>query len=336
MSNYKTADVLIVGAGPVGIFTAFQAGLLGMSSIIVDALAEVGGQLNALYPNKPIYDVPAFPSILAKDLIDQLVEQAKQFAPQYLLNQKVDTLTKEDNIFVVTTTGNQTIHVKSIMIAGGAGAFGPNRLPIKELDSYENKSVFYNVKDPNLFKDKTVVIAGGGDSAVDWAIELGESIASKIYLVHRRENFRALPSSLDKLKQMVETKKVDLIIPYMPKGVEGDGEKIYKVLLENVDGSKHFVEADYLIPFFGLTRDLGGLVNWGLELDKVNSTIVVANNTYETNIPGIYAIGDIAKYDHKLKLIMTGFSEAAYAVHHAWKYVFPDKPFRFIHSTSRN
>lgn len=338
MNNKFKTDVLIIGAGPVGIFASFQAGLLGMKSVIIDALTEVGGQLTALYPLKPIYDIPGFPSIVAQDLIENLVEQAKPYDPTYLLNQKAMKLEKrEDGSFVVETSLNNVIEAKSIVIAGGAGAFGPNRLPIPGLKDLENDSVFYSIKDPNIFKGKTVTIAGGGDSAVDWALSLSENIASKVYLVHRRDNFRAMPSSLEKLKALAQGDTLELLTPYRPKDIKCNVHNCLEcVVLESMDGSIKEVKTDFLLPFFGLARDLGGLTDWGLEIDKINGTIVADPITYETNVNGIYVVGDMAKYNHKLKLIMVGFSEVAYAIHDSWKYVFPDKVFRFVHSTSKN
>lgn len=330
-------DVLIIGAGPIGIFAAFQAGLLGMKSVVVDALEEVGGQLTMLYPNKYIYDIPGFPKILAKDLISNLYEQAEKYKPTYLLNQKAESLVKENNIFTVTTSKNNTVTAKTIILAGGAGAFKPQRLPLPNIEEFEKETILYNIKDPNDFANKNVLIVGGGDSALDWAFHLSNNIASKVYLVHRRNHFRALPSSVSSLDDLKKNECFELVVPYGVKAVEGTGTKIKKVVLENfLNKEQKSINIDFILPFFGLSRDLGGISSWGLNIDKINSTIIVNPETFETNINGIFATGDIAKYDNKLKLIMTGFSEVAYALHIAWKYVFPDKVFHFSHSTSKH
>lgn len=330
-------DVLIIGAGPVGIFAAFQAGLLGMKSVVIDALEEVGGQLTTLYPNKYIYDIPGFPKILAKDLIANLYEQAEKYKPIYLLNQKAESLVKSVNSFTVTTSKNNTITSKAIILAGGAGAFKPQRLPLQGMEEFEKETILYNIKDPSYFASKNVLIVGGGDSALDWSFHLSNNIANKVYLVHRRNHFRALPSSVSSLEELSKSSSFELVVPYGVKAVEGEGTKVQKVVLENfLNKEQKTINIDFILPFFGLSRDLGGVSSWGLDIDKINSTIIVNPETFETNINGIFATGDIAKYDHKLKLIMTGFSEVAYALHIAWKYVFPDKVFHFSHSTSKN
>lgn len=330
-------DVLIIGAGPVGIFAAFHAGLLGMKSIVVDALEEIGGQLSTLYPNKYIYDIPGFPKILAKDLILELQKQAEQYSPTYLLNQKADKLIKNEGNFTVTTSKNNTIIAKAIIIAGGAGAFKPQRLPLSGIENFEHETVLYSVTEPNMFKDKTVVIIGGGDSAVDWAIHLSNNIASKVYLVHRRNHFRALPASVANLEELNKQSHFELVVPYGAKAINGNNNQVTQIVLEHfLNKEQKVIDTDFVLPFFGLARDLGGISTWGLDIDKINSTILVNQATYETNIEGVFAVGDIARYEHKLKLIMVGFSEVSYALHAAWKYVFPNKIYRFVHSTSKH
>ncbi|MDR2007821.1 MAG: NAD(P)/FAD-dependent oxidoreductase [Alphaproteobacteria bacterium] len=338
MQTYNT-DILIVGAGPVGIFSVYQAGFLGMKTIVVDALAEIGGQPIALYPNKYIYDIPAYPKIQAADLIEKLIQQATPFMKDgsgvFLLNSQVLELSRgEDKQFCVKTSMGDTIYAKAIVICAGAGAFGPNRPPLENIENFEGQSVHYFVKNPEIFRDKNIVIAGGGDSAVDWAIELS-NIAKKIYMVHRRDSFRAAPASVEQLKKLADESKIDMVIPFMLDGLKGDGKILKSVILKDLDDNKKEIEADHLLAFFGLSRSLGELENWGFKINKLHSSIEVNLPTCETAIDGIFAVGDVAQYEHKLKLISTGFAESSMALHAAWKYVFPDKPFHFVHSTSK-
>ncbi len=340
MKEYNT-DLLIVGAGPVGIFSSYQAGFLGMKTLIVDALSEIGGQPIALYPYKYVYDIPSQPKILAKDLIDQLIEQAKPFAKdgsgEYLLNRHVTDLSIIDNDnkkFCVKTSQNDVIYAKAIIICSGAGAFGPNRPPIEGIEKYENKSVHYFVKDPEIFRDKNIVIAGGGDSAVDWAIGLAD-IAKKIYMVHRRDNFRAATSSIEQLKKLASTNKVEMVIPFMVEDIKIENNQLSNVIVKDLSGNIKNIEADHLLAFFGLSRSLGDLENWGFNINKLHSSIEVDVPTCETKVAGIFAVGDVAQYNHKIKLISIGFSESSMAIHSAWKYVFPDKSFHFMHSTAK-
>lgn len=325
-------DILIIGSGPVGLFTVFQAGMLGMKTLVVDALEKPGGQCIALYPEKPIYDIPAQPEISGSDLIDNLLKQAAPFHPQYLLNQTVDSLTKIDAGWHVKTSAGEEIHAKAIIIAAGCGAFGPNKPPLESIDEYDNKSVFYFVNRRDDFKDKTIVIAGGGDSAVDWANSLSE-IAKKVYLVHRRDKFRAMDASIEKMKKSVESGKLEMVIPYQLEALEGSNGFLNKVIVKDLNDNIRAIEADVLLPFFGLKMDLGPINSWGLNLEKHH--IHVNHLNQQTNIDSIFAVGDICTYEGKLKLILTGFAEAAKACHNAYKFVFPNKALHFEYSTSK-
>lgn len=325
-------DVIIIGAGPVGIFAAFQAGLLGMKSSIIDTLEFAGGQCAALYPEKPIYDIPGYPKILAHDLITNLKEQAQPFNPEYYLGQQVLELKSMDNGFEILTSKGSKISGKIIIIAAGCGAFGPNKPPLGNIESYENKSIFYSINSRNDFAGKKIAIAGGGDSAVDWAISLSE-IAEKIYLIHRRDKFRAAPESLRKLSSLANQGLIEMVVPYQLSDLEGDNGYLSNVIVENMDGQKRSLDSDILLPFFGLKMSLGPILEWGLNIHSHH--ISVDNIHYQTNIDGIYAVGDIASYEGKIKLILTGFAECASALHHSYKKVFDGKTLHFQYSTSK-
>ena len=332
MTIYKT-DIVIVGAGPAGLFSIFEAGMLKMKCHIIDTLEIIGGQCTALYPEKPIYDIPAHPKVLASELIELLEAQAEPFHPVYHLNQQVQKIEeKNDGSFVVETSKNIKIECKAIIIAGGCGAFGPNRPPLENIEKFEGSSIFYSVRNKKEFADKKVVIAGGGDSAVDWAISLAE-IAQKIYVVHRRDKFRCAPESADKMKKLEAQGKIEMVIPFQLEGLEGNDSKLSHVIVKDFDNNIKKIEADYLLPFFGLAMELGPIANWGLNLHK--NHIEVDRGTMQTSIKGIYAVGDIATYPHKLKLILTGFAECASACHDIFKLVFPDQVYHFEYSTSK-
>ena len=332
MTIYKT-DIVIVGAGPAGLFSIFEAGMLKMKCHIIDTLEIIGGQCTALYPEKPIYDIPAHPKVLASELIELLEAQAEPFHPVYHLNQQVQKIDeKNDGSFVVETSKNIKIECKAIIIAGGCGAFGPNRPPLENIEKFEGSSIFYSVRNKKEFVDKKVVIAGGGDSAVDWAISLAE-IAQKIYVVHRRDKFRCAPESADKMKKLEAQGKIEMVIPFQLEGLEGNDSKLSHVIVKDFDNNIKKIEADYLLPFFGLAMELGPIANWGLNLHK--NHIEVDRGTMQTSIKGIYAVGDIATYPHKLKLILTGFAECASACHDIFKLVFPDQVYHFEYSTSK-
>lgn len=325
-------DVVIIGAGPVGLFAAFQAGMLGMKSCVIDSLDFVGGQCSALYPEKPIYDIPGHPEISAQSLISNLEKQAASFKPEYYLGQQVTGVKKTGESFEVTTSAGVTISSKIVIIAAGCGAFGPNKPPLEDIESYEGKSIFYSVLRVEDFRDKKIVIAGGGDSAVDWSIALS-SVAKMVYLVHRRDKFRATPESLRRLAEISSEGRLEIVVPYQLHALEGGDGYLTSVVVQNLDGSNKKLEADILLPFFGLKMSLGPILDWGLNIEA--NHIKVSKENYETNIPGIYAIGDIASYSGKIKLILTGFAEAASALHHAYSRVFEGKSLHFQYSTTK-
>ena len=331
--NIHNTDLVIIGAGPAGLFAIFEAGMLKIKSHVIDTLEVIGGQCSALYPEKPIYDIPAHPKILAGDLIQQLEEQAAPFNPTYHLNQRVEKILKNsDGSFLITTSKNTQINCKAIIVAAGCGAFGPNRPPLAGIEEFEGKSVFYAVRSKAEFADKNVVIAGGGDSAVDWAISLAE-IAKKIFVVHRRDKFRCAPESTDRLKKLCSDGKVELVVPFQLEGLSGKNGKLEEVIVKDFSENIRALPADYLLPFFGLSMELGPIANWDLALHKHHIAVDAVN--MQTSEKGIYAIGDIATYENKLKLILTGFAEAATACHDIYKIIFPDQVFHFEYSTSK-
>lgn len=325
-------DLAIIGAGPVGLFTAFQAGMLGLKSTIIDSLDSVGGQCTALYPEKPIYDIPGFPSILAYDLIENLYTQAKPFNPTILLNNTATHLEKKGSSWLIKTSQDNYLETSAIIIAAGAGAFGPNKPPLENIETYEKKSIFYMVNRKEEFKNKVVAIAGGGDSAVDWSIILSE-IASKVYVIHRRDKFRALPQSIAKMQEIAKTSKIEFLIPYQLNALKGENGYLEEIEVIDLDNNKKTVKVDILLPFFGLAMELGPITNWGLNFDKKH--IAVNPSNMQTNLENIFAVGDIATYDGKLKLILTGFAEAALACHSAYSMIYPNKPLHFEYSTTK-
>lgn len=327
-----TTDIVIIGAGPAGLFTIFEAGMLKMQCHVIDALDMTGGQCAALYPEKPIYDIPGYPSILALELVEKLAEQAAPFKPTYHLGQRVEKVQKTDAGFTVGTSKGTTIHCKAIIIAAGCGAFGPNRPPLDGIEAYEGKSVFYMVAKREDFRGKKVVIAGGGDSAVDWAISLSE-LTEKLYVVHRRDKFRCAPESASKLKALADAGKIEMVVPYQLSGLEGANGKLTGVVVATLEGEKRTLPADLLLPFFGLSMELGPIAEWGLNIDKNHITVNPA--TCATSTPGIFAIGDIVNYEGKLKLILNGFAEAAMACHAAHKHLHPGETLHFEYSTTK-
>ena len=325
------SDVAIIGAGPVGLFAVFECGMLKMRCQVVDALESVGGQCAALYPEKPIYDIPGYPRIGAMELIDRLSEQAAPFAPVYHLNQRVDTLARDGDDWTLTTSTGTVLRARAIVIAAGVGAFGPNRPPLAGLADYEGKSVFYLVKRREDLRGKRVVIAGGGDSAVDWTLSLAD-VAARVMVVHRRDKFRAAPDSAAKLKALAQAGKIDMVVPYQLEGLEGSGGQLSAVICKDLDGGIKRLEADVLLPFFGLAMNLGPIAQWGLNLDR--NHIKVDPSTCATSAPGIFAVGDIATYPGKLKLILSGFAEAAQAAHAIYPLAHPGEVLHFEYSTT--
>ncbi len=333
MGENLTIDVAIIGAGPVGLFAVFECGMLKLSSLLVDALGEAGGQCAALYPEKPIYDIPGFPAIEAAELIAKLETQIAPFAARRLLNRRVESLSGAAGDFLLTTSAGDSIRAKAVVIAAGAGAFGPNRPPLDGLEGYEaSGAVQYYVKKREEFRGKRVVIAGGGDSAVDWALALN-GIAASIHVIHRRPKFRAAPESAAQLDAAAAAGQIELVIPYQLHALHGDGSKLTSVEVADLDDATRHIEADVLLPFFGLAMELGPIAEWGLALEKHHLTVTPA--TCETSIPGIFAIGDVASYPGKLKLILQGFSEAAMAAHAIHPIVYPDTALHFEYSTSK-
>jgi len=330
----QRTDVAIVGAGPVGLFAIFECGMLNMRCHVIDALEGAGGQCSALYPEKPIYDIPGYPEIMAEDLVAKLEEQAAPFEPVYHFGQQVVSLDETgEGRWRVETSAGTVIDAAVVMIAAGVGAFGPNRPPMEDLPAYEaSGAVRYLVTRRRDFRDKRVVIAGGGDSAVDWALSLSE-LAAHVAVIHRRPKFRAAPESVARLQKLAEDGNVELVIPYQPAALEGTDGQLAAVVARDLDGNEKRLEADFFLPFFGLAQNLGPIAEWGLNLDY--NHIQVTPATCATNRAGIFAIGDIVTYEGKLKLILSGFAEAAAAAHAARRIVYPDEELHFEYSTSK-
>lgn len=323
-------DILIIGAGPTGLFTVFEAGLLKLKCHIIDALPQPGGQLSELYPKKPIFDIPGYPEVLAGDLVANLMEQIKQFQPGFTLNEKAETIDKlEDGTFIVTTNKGTKHHANSIAIAGGLGSFDPRKPLIDNIEFYEDKGVEYFVKDPELFRDKNIVIAGGGDSALDWSIFLAD-VAAKVTLIHRRNEFRGALDSVEKVQEFKKLGLINLITP--AEVVQLHGDQHLNAITIDIDGNQQKIETDYFIPLFGLSPKLGAIANWGLEIEK---NAIVVNNAldYQTNIPGIYAIGDVNTYPGKLKLILCGFHEATLMCQSIYQRMNPGKKYVLKYTT---
>ncbi|MBM3523645.1 MAG: NAD(P)/FAD-dependent oxidoreductase [Alphaproteobacteria bacterium] len=325
-------DVAIIGAGPVGLFAVFECGMLKMRCHVVDALDVAGGQCAALYPEKPIYDIPGYPRIDAAALIDRLQEQAAPFAPVYHLGQRVETLTADGEDWRLTTSRGTTIIARAVIVAAGVGAFGPNRPPLARLAEFEGTAVHYLVRKREDFRGKRLVIAGGGDSAVDWTISLAE-VAAHIDVVHRREKFRAAPESVAKMQALAAAGRISLVTPYQLDSLEGAGGRLSAVVVKDLDGAARRLPADHLLAFFGLAQNLGPIAQWGLALER--NLVKVDPATCATATPGVHAIGDLVTYPGKLKLILTGFAEAASAAHAIHPRVFPGEALHFEYSTSK-
>ncbi|MFO1158255.1 MAG: NAD(P)/FAD-dependent oxidoreductase [Reyranellaceae bacterium] len=325
-------DVVIVGAGPVGLFAVFECGMVRLHCHVVDILDDAGGQCTALYPEKPIFDIPGFPRIEAAELVLRLKAQASPFRPAYHLGEQVQSLEPlSGGDWRVTTSKGTVLQARVVIIAAGVGAFGPNRPPLPDIETYEGKSVFYYVTHRESFRGKRIVIAGGGDTAVDWALSLAE-IAARVSVIHRRDKFRAAPESEARLKALSKAGKIDLVVPYQLHGLEGDDGRLQRVIVSTLDGAQRGIEADVLLPFFGLSMSLGPIADWELALR--HNQIAIDASTTATSKPGIFAIGDVATYPGKLKLILTGFAEAAIAARSAYALVHPEMPLHFEYSTT--
>jgi thioredoxin reductase (NADPH) len=331
-NTLDSCDVAIIGAGPVGLFGVFECGMLEMGCQVFDALPAPGGQCAALYPEKPIYDIPGYPRIDAAELVERLIEQAAPFAPVFHLGQAVSRLTATAEGFVVENAAGRRVAARAVVIAAGAGAFGPNRPPLAGIEEFEERSVFYLVRRREDFRGRRVVIAGGGDSAVDWALSLAD-IAERVIVVHRRAKFRAAPQSAARLQALAEAGRIELVIPYQLHALEGAGGQLSAVIVADLAGQTRRLAADCLLPFFGLATDLGPLAAWRLDLD--HNRISVDPATCATSRPGIFAIGDIAAYRGKLKLILSGFAEAALAAHAIHPLVHPGEALHFEYSTMK-
>ncbi|TXB63599.1 NAD(P)/FAD-dependent oxidoreductase [Phaeodactylibacter luteus] len=323
-------DILIIGAGPVGLFTVFEAGLVQLRCHLVDALPQPGGQLSEIYPKKPIYDIPGYPSILAQELVDNLMEQIAPFKPGFTLGERAESIARlEDGSFLLTTSRGTEINAPVIAIAGGLGCFEPRKPPISNLSQFEDKGVDYIIRDPEAYRNKRVVVAGGGDSALDWTIYLAD-VAEEVTLIHRRKEFRAAPDSVEKAFQLAESGRIRLLTDSQAIGLKGNGKLTDVVIKHKTEGE--LVQAtDHFIPLFGLSPKLGPIADWGLNISK--NAIEVDTLDYSTNVPGIYAIGDINTYEGKLKLILCGFHEATLMVQSAYKRINPEKKLSFKYTT---
>ena len=331
-AHIHQTDVVIVGAGPVGLFAVFECGMVRLHCHVVDVLDDAGGQCTALYPEKPIYDIPGFPRIEAAELVVRLKAQAAAFRPVYHLGEQVQALQAlSGGYWRVTTSKGTVLQAKAVIIAAGVGAFGPNRPPLVGIESFEGRSVFYYVTHRENFRGKKVAIAGGGDTAVDWALSLAE-IADRVSVIHRRHKFRAAPESEARLRALAKAGKIDLVVPYQLQDLEGANGQLSSLVVATLDGDMKRIEADALLPFFGLSMSLGPIADWELALQ--HNQIAIDPSTTATSKPGIFAIGDVVTYPGKLKLILTGFAEAAIAARSAYALVHPDTPLHFEYSTT--
>jgi thioredoxin reductase (NADPH) len=324
-------DILIIGAGPTGLFTVFEAGLLKMKCHLIDALPQAGGQCSEIYPKKPIYDIPAYPEILAGDLTEKLLEQCKQFEPGFTLGERAETIEKQtDGSFVVTTNKGTQHKANVVAIAGGLGSFEPRKPQLDNIEFYEDKGVAYIIKDPEVYRHKKVVISGGGDSALDWSIFLSK-VASEVTLIHRRNEFRGALDSVDKVQELKNTGKINMITPAEVTGLIG-GTQLEAIEVTKSGESPVRIETDHFIPLFGLSPKLGPIADWGLEIEK---NAIKVNNAldYQTNIPGIFAIGDVNTYPGKLKLILCGFHEATLMCQAAYQIINPGKRYVLKYTT---
>ena len=323
-------DAVIVGAGPVGLFAVFELGIMGLNAHVIDNLDKVGGQCIELYPDKPIYDIPALPECTGETLTKNLLKQIEPFKTNFHLNQRVEKLEKKDNHWLVTTSDQVQFETPNIIIAAGVGSFEPRKPPIKNIEKFEKTNLLYSVKDKTKFKDQTVCIFGGGDSALDWTVELSK-IAKKIILIHRREEFRAAQHTVDLAKDLEKKGKVEILTCYQPLDFQGN-KKIEKVIIKHDNGDQKEVIIDSVLAFFGLKMELGPIANWGLDLEA--KSLKVNTKNFETNEKGIFAIGDICTYPGKLKLILSGFHEGALCAQECFKRAKPDEKYVFRFTTS--
>ncbi|HBF55463.1 MAG TPA: ferredoxin--NADP(+) reductase [Afipia sp.] len=331
MTDTIKTDVLIIGAGPCGLFAVFELGLLDMKVHLVDILDKLGGQCAELYPEKPIYDIPAIPMVTGQGLTDALMEQIKPFNPTFHLNEMVETIEKiGDPLFRVTTDAGQVFETKVVVISAGGGSFQPKRPPVPGIEAYEGTSVFYAVRKMEQFRGKDLLIVGGGDSALDWGLNL-QPIARRVTLLHRRDDFRAAPHSVDQMRKLVAAGKMDLKLGQVT-ALEGENGMLSGAMVKGTDNETFKIDCNTMLPFFGLTMKLGPVANWGVKLE--NNLVPVDTEAFETNVPGIFAIGDINTYPGKLKLILSGFHEGALMAQKASRYVFPDKRVVFQYTTS--
>jgi thioredoxin reductase (NADPH) len=332
MTDAIKTDVLIIGAGPCGLFAVFELGLLDMKAHLIDILDRPGGQCAELYPEKPIYDIPAIPIVSAQGLVDALMAQIKPFGATFHFQEMVESIERiGDPLFRIRTDMGKVFEAKVVLIAAGGGSFQPKRPPIPGIEQYESQSVFYAVRKMEQFRDKRLLIVGGGDSALDWTLNLAP-LASHLTLLHRRSEFRAAPDSVNKMMALVGEGKIDFVLGQVAK-LEGEGAQVRAAIVKRNDGSNFSIACDALLPFFGLTMKLGPIANWGIEL-KDGELIPVDTATFESNVPGIFAIGDINWYPGKLKLILSGFHEAALMAQKAHRYVYPEKKLTFQYTTS--
>jgi len=322
-------DALIIGAGPTGLFTAHQLKLIGLDCEIVDNLDKIGGQCIELYPDKPIYDIPAIPECTGEELTNNLINQLKPFDIKVHLSERVDEVKKEKDRWIVKTNNGKVFSTPNVIIAGGVGSFEPRKFAPKECEKFENKSLFYSVKDKDIFKEKTVSIFGGGDSALDWAVELSKN--SKVNLIHRRDEFRGAQSTVNKVQELAKSGKINLLTKYQLSKANGSNQ-LESIAVKHDDGEIKNLKTDYVLGFFGLIMQLGPIANWGLNIDK--KTIEVDTEKFETNQKGIYAVGDICTYPGKLKLILSGFHEGALAARACFKLARPSEKYRFEFTTS--
>ena len=322
-------DALIIGAGPTGLFTAHQLNLIGLNCQIVDNLDKIGGQCIELYPDKPIYDIPAVPECTGEQLTKNLINQLKPFDIKFHLKERVDELKKDNDNWIVKTNNGTTFQTPNVIIAGGVGSFEPRKFSIKECEKFENKTLFYSVKDKKVFKDQTVSIFGGGDSALDWAVELSKDC--NVNLIHRRDEFRGAKATVDKVNELAKSGKINLFTKYQLTNANGSNE-LESIDIKNEEEETKNLKTDYLLGFFGLIMQLGPIAEWGLNIDK--KTISVDTEKFETNQKGIYAVGDICSYPGKLKLILSGFHEGALAARACFKLARPNEKYRFEFTTT--